>query len=627
MKIFEGRRKNIGVGRFIVGAVMFLAAGGVFAAEPVNRISVSVNDIKDIRAFIDRSDSLAGVSWEDGKLILRGTVAGAGVSGVAGVAGGAGTPAAAADAAANAAIISKDARLNIEVLAAIYQAYGRRKVSDSVVQEKYAELLAKNNEIKSALKEGRTTEGEVKEQIKTELNKGNIVGFSLDPEFDGPRAAEILQWLLNRDKDIMKGASSDIEGVIKRHEKDIKDAIRELKAIKSSGIVNALNTKIKEDPGLSGAQKKDFEGFLKAVVSQSGCYYARYYGGIDNTLLGMRLYETDLLAKVWAINYQNIAPKGRLKGFVALDDIDVPKDKVEEMRAWPETRLWFGIDKNKVVSGNSQIAFEAVVMRVFAASSNKVAAGAEAEPNYQSKVLITKWNEAIENFVKYDIAYSRLNEIEKWSYVFMVAGDSGVKGFECLGDVKVPGKYNFYKDIFMKEGAGILNGVDLEYFSDKARDKEAQYVRKVRGTDIKMGLKNYTIYGGISLAKEDDVNKDTKWNPEEVIRAREMCRFLAKTQKETGKQDETIFLLVDGIERVVRVSKWSRYLVKSEYVSGWIELTINSDTNDFDASGDGKDSFKIKILSENEYNVMSKREGNKVVVEKGKIEVDDNSQK
>lgn len=110
---------------------------------------------------------------------------------------------------------------------------------------------------------------------------------------------------------------------------------------------------------------------------------ARYDGPLEGTRVGMVLFYTDLLAKLWqSVDYYGSAPVGAVPGFVSNPN-DTPELEPlywEEMWRLPSTRLWFGSRPEGMSSTDDHIWFAPIATRVYAAGSNPLDPGQETRP-------------------------------------------------------------------------------------------------------------------------------------------------------------------------------------------------------------------------------------------------------
>lgn len=186
--------------------------------------------------------------------------------------------------------------------------------------------------------------------------------------------------------------------------------------------------------------------FLKEFELRLRYQAARYDGDLSGTEVGMNLFYTDLLAKLWALDFQSNAPRRVIPDFLPLGQMVPSLVFDEEIRERNSTRLWFGHQDQgfQVLGSDGGILFGRVATRVYAASSSSLAPGVETEPNAKSEQFLGWWNDHFEEVARYEQEYERLNQIMKWSAVigWLNANAQGERlGF--LADVHVDRKQWF----------------------------------------------------------------------------------------------------------------------------------------------------------------------------------------
>lgn len=148
---------------------------------------------------------------------------------------------------------------------------------------------------------------------------------------------------------------------------------------------------------------------------------ARYEGDLQGTTVGMNLFYTDLLAKLWALNYQGSAPSQSIDEFKAMTQATLSPIFQAELEELSHTRLWFGHQDRgfQLADDRESLLFARNAVRVYAASANQFTPGIEVEPNAQSAAFLGWWDDHYEEIARYEPEYERLNEIMKWSLITM----------------------------------------------------------------------------------------------------------------------------------------------------------------------------------------------------------------
>ncbi len=189
-------------------------------------------------------------------------------------------------------------------------------------------------------------------------------------------------------------------------------------------------------------QMKDafMEGF---IVDQQ----ARYDGDLQGTEVGMVLFYTDLVAKLWDFDYKGSAPR-EISDFRSELEIQqhlspVFRKQNEEMTY---SRLWFGPDTRgyQPVNGGQSLLFARKATRLFAKSSDSVSQRDEVEPSASTALFINWWDDHYEEVARYEPQYERQNQIMKWSLLITWLNQAN-KGqyLDFLKDYTVNRSYRF----------------------------------------------------------------------------------------------------------------------------------------------------------------------------------------
>jgi hypothetical protein len=291
--------------------------------------------------------------------------------------------------------------IRVEDVAAIWQ-------SEKKIQEQRTQFEARWQE--KFNNASPLEQAEIEQQARQELQKLKLVngsGFSLDPAYD----YSALQRLLTEFKPIFKKLTLSNQPPITRE--DIQQAERGLSRkdeVPYLVLVDKLSKS--SDPGII---------FLSELASEAGTasrfQAARYDGDLQGTEVGMVLFYTDLLAKLWALNYVGTTPSRNIADLYPLTKIQISSIYQEEMRALPSTRLWFGTQDRGFQSANegNSLLFARNATRIYAASSNPLNPGVETTAAANTDAFLSWWNDHYEEVARYEPQYERLNQIMKWS--------------------------------------------------------------------------------------------------------------------------------------------------------------------------------------------------------------------
>jgi hypothetical protein len=192
-----------------------------------------------------------------------------------------------------------------------------------------------------------------------------------------------------------------------------------------------------EDPGWVAAGIAISALNFYELESQAHC--ARYVG-TEGTSVGMTMFYTDLLAKLWAsIDYGLSSPIVDVPGFRSKPRVELDPAFLPSTRKNPGTRVWFGARAtgvSRAVRGNSSsFFFDGTFSRIYAAASNPATPGMEVQPNESSRRTFGWWDRHFEDVASYEPEYQRLNQIMKWALVAGALLESNTAQY--LGSVAV----------------------------------------------------------------------------------------------------------------------------------------------------------------------------------------------
>ncbi len=230
---------------------------------------------------------------------------------------------------------------------------------------------------------------------------------------------------------------------------------------------------------------------------------ARYDGYLQGTEVGMVLFYTDLLAKLWAIDYLGKGPADFIEDFKPITKLHISTVFYQELVDLSNTRLWFGTqDKGFQLADDGKKLFLArVATRVYAASSNTLTPGVEAEPAADSDAFLGWWNDHYEEVAQYEPEYQRLNEIMKWSMLISWLNDrssGNLLGF--LADVQVK-KDKWFPDWARQQSDLKFTDWDkIEFYEKGYKNTKTETIPILFSISYLQAGIEWTLSGGVSLA-------------------------------------------------------------------------------------------------------------------------------
>lgn len=277
-------------------------------------------------------------------------------------------------------------------------------------------------------------------------------GFSLDPQEDSARLRNDFLLLRTRPEALVASARA----IATRQAVDSTGA-RPRSADANIAIVVAESFRGGEAPGLRPLIAKYFAGSLgrldftdiRAMMQfsalmdyierRSRFQCARYDGPLHGTNAGMILFYTDLMAKLWSIDYARSAPVDSVFGF--LSAVEVGERGEREPVYWREadslsnTRLWFGpkMDAYATSAEGLELNFAHMATRVYSAGSDPSKPGVESQAAELYARFLRWWDQHLAVVADYEQAYHAQNQIMKWSVVTgMLASEQRLPGLDTI---------------------------------------------------------------------------------------------------------------------------------------------------------------------------------------------------
>ena len=180
-------------------------------------------------------------------------------------------------------------------------------------------------------------------------------------------------------------------------------------------------------PPLSAKDKSDeldiVRDFLDKLRVHHNYQCARYDGDFQGTEVGMTLFYTDLLMKLWSFAQRPELPA--VAGFAPETEFPVPAIYWDEIKRNPATRGWLGGRLESVTSLDREHStiFEPIATRLYNAASSPLFPGKEVPANFSAERFSSWWNAHYRAVADYEPQYHRLNQIMKWSAALQSVDD------------------------------------------------------------------------------------------------------------------------------------------------------------------------------------------------------------
>jgi hypothetical protein len=508
--------------------------------------------------------------------------------------------------------------LSYEDIAALQQAYmtrvppekekARRDSYEKYIAEQYSRAVKGDAGLRKAIKTGKIKYSEIIAEIKRNIPYASLedteggAGFSLDALLDYNGIADGV-------RDVAQSSGAYTSELLKiservRSEQDLTPVLKLRRRLADSKDIN----------------DKRLNEQLQNIELNNTYQTARYDGKMKGTGPAMVLFYTDLTAKLWALDYNGMAPRGAVTGFTTLSAIKVPKLYWDDFVRLSKTRLWFGLKQEGFDIDGNEVLFDPVATRVYAASSDPLYPGKESEPNYQSGEFLGWWDRHYAAVADFEPYFHKLNELQKWSCIMMILKEKRSGALDFLSGEKVERSLDF--EAWYKNAADVKIKTALPFIDRNRFKKTTECFKILQSEGYPLMGRVYFVSGGVSLASRKDISaklhKGTGGSAREaraarpgmaVPAAKSMVKapvkqgfgsFSAVTEGRTvnlrwskgegavldelvnnlaapqSPKDESVFKGMGEAESVTRLERWKSYLIKSRTLKDkWIYLSIN----------------------------------------------------
>jgi hypothetical protein len=311
---------------------------------------------------------------------------------------------------------------------------------------------------------------------------------------------------------------------------------------------------------------------------ETGAQCARY-DETGGTAVGMTLFYTDLLAKLWeSVDYGHSAPLRAVPGFLTSTRVDVSPAFAEELRRLPSTRIWFGPRTDglsrKAHESTLDLAFIHRFSRVYAAGSDPAKPGKESTPNEPSRLSIGWWDRHFDDIADHEQQYHRQNQIMKWSAVIAAIHEAG-NAPTFLADVHVDRTAQFFPWL-------AAHRAQLR-FQEPVPERRTPYntecVALLESYPFRTAGTTGNISGGVSLAGRDIMEVASTVDTKLPLGQRIVAAAKAEALPMQKLEGRTVSIANEGAARVRSSSgpmNLNRVVAEFEGKAGAPEITVNS---------------------------------------------------
>jgi hypothetical protein len=234
---------------------------------------------------------------------------------------------------------------------------------------------------------------------------------------------------------------------------------------------------------------------------------ATYICALQGTQTGMVLFYTDLLAKLWAIDFEKAFPRN-IAEFVPMTETSVSAIHRSESDQLPNTRIWFGPLRTGFQHTSSDLYFDHIATRVFALSSPSGRAAEEVPANAASAAFVNWWNAHFDEIAVWEPQYQRLNQILKWSLLF-----GWLESHEAASKLEFLDRIPLIRSNWFPNWAAAQNGLrftawDKVGFHPPGYDRNNTETMEILSSDPYQSRGHvFTLSGGISWGSAEDLEK------------------------------------------------------------------------------------------------------------------------
>jgi len=284
-----------------------------------------------------------------------------------------------------------------------------------------------------------------------------------------------------------------------------------------------------------------------------------YYGITQGTEVGMTLFYTDALMKLWAIDYKETTPF-RETGMLSKQNLSLHTSYLYDDISYefPTTRFWLSpSDRGFNFFDKDEIIFSNIATQLNAkAKPDSYSDAGERDALPSTVQFISWWNNHYDIVADYEQQFHKLDQIIKWSLICLWLQEKENTTFNFLNTVKFDKSLNFQD--WYKNNSSLTVRTPLPFVADTT-----ECLKLYEGNDV---------YGGVSPGTKRHLNKSP-------IRAKSSVTKVKEIYTSEGYQPEVIFTKNESGITTSRPSKKPMQGLKQEVVDNVIEQTIQKDNS------------------------------------------------
>jgi hypothetical protein len=266
----------------------------------------------------------------------------------------------------------------------------------------------------------------------------DAIGLTMRPGAAAYRVRDLQQMLHDITDDALP-----VDGVYGAKTTATVRQFQESLNLKPTGIVDEDTWEaLLSGHGDKSDELNELRQLLNKIETKNNYQCGRYDGRLAGTRVGMTLFYTDLLMKLWSFADGKEAPP--VPGFVSETQFEVSPVYWDNERRFSSTRGWLGprLEGFKVRESTS-VSFAPVATRLYNASSNPLINGKEVPATFAPERFSAWWNAHYLDVADYEPQYHRLNQIMKWVVVLTAYDEVEVPVLSSLTTVPVARNLRF----------------------------------------------------------------------------------------------------------------------------------------------------------------------------------------
>ena len=271
--------------------------------------------------------------------------------------------------------------------------------------------------------------------------------------------------------------------------------------------------------------------FLQKAESKANYIYAKYYGGLKGTEVGMTLFYTDLGMKMFASDVAGLKRSGEIEGFIPMGSLSASPVYARFMSQYPARRYWLSASESGFdIHPDHALYFSANATQINAKSRIDLFDDeSEARPDPRTAEFVNWWNSHYDRVADYEPQYHKLDQIMKWSTVISWVAARNLPLLSFLNEVDVRRDYDF--EAWYTSNDSLKIRVEIPFLDREALGEATECLAM---SDAKK------YYGGVTLPPRQSVQ--SKLSPSKQVSQRSRPgKNYSNNTKGTEQIQEKIF--------------------------------------------------------------------------------------